>query len=144
MASTTGAIGPLQAAASSADPQANKSVLGDVDMDMFLELLIAELENQDPMNPLDNAEILQQVSQIREVESNTQLTKTLEAVLLGQNMATAAGMIGHWITALSDTGERVTGQVDRVSVVDGKPKLIVDNREIDLKNVAEILNGPSG
>ena len=42
----------------------------EVDLDVFIKLLIAELQNQDPMNPLDNHEILQQVSQIREIESN--------------------------------------------------------------------------
>jgi len=142
MASNSGSVGNIQAGASASDPKSTKSVLGDVDMDMFLKLLIAELENQDPLKPLDNSEILEQVSQIREVESNTRLTETLQAVLLGQSMATAAGMIGQWIEGLADSGDRVTGPVQRVSVIDGEPKLIVGEYQIDLKNVAEIRAKP--
>lgn len=139
MALTTSILGAIQP---SAEAESGNGVLREVNMDTFLKLLIAELQNQDPMEPMDNVEILQQVSQIREVESNTQLTKTLEAVLLGQNMTTAAGMIGRWVEAINSTGQRIAGRVDRVSVVDGQPKLIVDNQEIDLKNVAAILTGP--
>jgi flagellar basal-body rod modification protein FlgD len=118
--------------------------LNDVDMDVFLKLLIAELQNQDPLNPMDNNELLQQVSQIREIESNTRLTETLESVLLGQNMSTASGMIGRTVTALTDDAEWITGRVDRVSIADGKPRLIVGQHTVDLANVSEILAESGG
>jgi len=120
----------------------NNSLLNDVNLDDFLKLLIAELQNQDPMSPMDNNQILQQVSQIREIESNSRLTETLESVQLGQAMATASSLIGHYITALTADGEKVNGQVDRVSVVDGQPKLMVGDYEVDLDNIGEILSAP--
>ena len=64
--------------------------LDDLNLDDFLGLLIAELQTQDPMKPMDNQEILQQVSQMRDIESTSKLTDTLQTVLLGQNMSTAA------------------------------------------------------
>jgi flagellar basal-body rod modification protein FlgD len=118
----------------------NSDALRNVDMDVFLKLLITELQHQDPLSPMDNNQILQQVSQIREIESNSRLTETLEAVLLGQAMSTASGLIGHEIVGMTPDGEQVTGKVDRVSVVDGKPKLIVGEHELDLKNIIEILD----
>ena len=111
----------------------------DVNLDDFLKLLITELQNQDPLNPMDNNEILQQVSQIREIESNSRLTETLEAVLLGQSLSTASSLIGRYVEALTDDGTRVTGRVERISVVEGKPVLHVDGHEVDLENVSEIL-----
>jgi len=120
----------------------NNSLLNDVNLDDFLKLLIAELQNQDPMSPMDNNQILQQVSQIREIESNSRLTETLESVQLGQAMATASSLIGQYITALTADGEKVSGQVDRVSVVDGQPKLMVGDYEVDLDNIGEILSAP--
>lgn len=120
----------------------NNSLLNDVNLDDFLKLLIAELQNQDPMSPMDNNQILQQVSQIREIESNSRLTETLESVQLGQAMATASSLIGQYITALTADGEKVNGQVDRVSVVDGQPKLMVGDYEVDLDNIGEILSAP--
>jgi flagellar basal-body rod modification protein FlgD len=105
--------------------------INDLDLDTFLELMIAELQNQDPLNPLDNKDMLAQISQIREVGATDKLTKTLESVLLGQNIASATNLIGADITALSDDAESVEGVVKHVSINKGVPKLHVDlNTEI--------------
>lgn len=115
-----------------------RSTLGDVNLDDFLKLLLAELQNQDPLKPMDNNEILEQVGQIREIESNSRLSDTLEAVRLGQAMSTASSLIGRYIEALTNDGTRIAGRVERVSVVDGKPVLHVDGHEVELENVEEI------
>jgi flagellar basal-body rod modification protein FlgD len=118
--------------------------IGDVNMDDFLKLLITELQNQDPMEPLANHEILQQLSQIREVESNVRLTETLASVRLGQNLATASSLIGRLVVALTEDGQQATGRVDRVSIVDGEPKLNVGEHVVQLENVSEILDESAG
>jgi flagellar basal-body rod modification protein FlgD len=110
-----------------------------VGLDDFVMLLVTELQNQDPLEPMNNGEILQQIGQIREIESNRQLTETLESVLLGQSVATASNLLERTIVGLSQQSERVTGRVDRVSIEDGRPKLHVGEHTIDLNNVAEIL-----
>jgi len=110
----------------------------DLDLNEFLRMLIAELQNQDPLNPMDNHEILQQISQIREIESNTRLTDTLQAVLLGQNLSTASSMIGTQIKGLADDGQEVEGSVERVSIEKGAARLHVGEHVVSLKNVTEI------
>jgi len=117
----------------------NYDAFQDLNLDTFIKLLVAELQNQDPMSPMDNAQILQQVSQIRAIESSTRLTTTLEAVLLGQNMSTASSLLGRTISGLDDASNKVTGKVDRVSVTEGEAKLHVGNSTISLKNIGEIL-----
>jgi len=99
------------------------SALNDVNVDDFLQLMITELQNQDPLNPLDNADLLAQISQIRSVGATEQLTETLGAVLLGQNISSATNLIGAQIEAITDDGQRVNGVVDRVSIANGEPKL---------------------
>ena len=99
--------------------------INDIDLGTFLTLMIKELQNQDPLNPLDNKDMLAQLSQIREVGATDKLTKTLDSVLLGQNISSATNLIGADISALSDDGESVTGVVDRVSIDKGVPKLHV-------------------
>lgn len=99
------------------------NTLNDLNMDDFLQLMIAELQNQDPLNPLENDELIAQISQIREVGATEQLTETLNAVLLGQNISSATNLIGADVEALNDEGQRVTGNVRSVSIVDGEPKL---------------------
>ena len=87
--------------------------------------MIKELQNQDPLNPMDNSQMLTQLSEIRQVGSTDKLTTTLNSVLLGQNISSATNLIGANITALSDDNQQVTGVVDKVSVTDGQPKLHV-------------------
>ncbi len=113
--------------------------LREVDVNDFLKLLITELQNQDPLNPTDNNQILEQVGQIRSIQTTSQLSETLQSVLLGQNMSSAAGLIDRQIEGLTDDGQAVTGRVERVSIVEGVPKLLVGEKTVDLKNVKEIL-----
>lgn len=110
-------------AATRDQPFGSHNALNTLDMDTFLHLMLAELKNQDPLNPLDNAELLAQISQIREVGATDRLTETLESVLLGQNIASATNLIGADVIALTDKGERVSGNVRRVSIDGGQPKL---------------------
>lgn len=110
-----------------------------VDLDSFVKLLVTELQNQDPLEPMGNEEILQQVSQIREIESNQRLTQTLRSVFLGQNLVTASNLLERTVVGLNEDSQRVTGRVDRVSIEDGMAKLHVGAHAIALDRVAEIL-----
>jgi flagellar basal-body rod modification protein FlgD len=100
--------------------------LNDIDLGTFLRLMIEELQNQDPLNPLDNKDMLAQISQIREVGATDQLTETLDGVLLGQNISSATNLIGADVDAVSDDNQRVTGVVSRVSIDGNQPKLHLD------------------
>lgn len=121
--------------------------LRDVDVNKFLDLLIAEMQNQDPLNPMDNAQMLQQISQIREISATNQLSDTLGAVLLGQNVSTASSLIGKKINALTDDSKNVEGIVDRVSIEkdeeDDSQRIIrvhIGDQRIDMKNIRDIVD----
>src|SRR3954468_7768065 len=101
--------------------------INDIDMNTFLKLMITELQQQDPMNPLDNKDMLNQIAQIRAVGASDQLTKTLNSVLLGQNITSATNLIGADISALTDNGTAITGIVNRVSIDKGVPKIHLEN-----------------
>ena len=135
----TSSINATQSSTSATD---RNDALRNLDMDQFLKLMISELQNQDPLNPMENAEILQQISQIREIGATTRLTETLDAVLLGQNLTSATSMIGKTVQALSDDAKPVSGVVDRVTVTEGEPRLHIGDASIRLKNVKEVL--PAG
>jgi flagellar basal-body rod modification protein FlgD len=134
----TGSI--TNALAPNTTPAKNNDALRDLDMDQFLKLMITELQNQDPLNPLENAEILQQISQIREIGATSRLTETLDAVLLGQNLTSASSMIGKTVEALSDDAKNVRGVVDKVTVTGGEPRLHIGGKAVRLKNVKEIVS----
>jgi len=125
----------------------SKTDLRDVDINDFLSLMITELQNQDPLNPMDNAQMLEQIGQIRQISATSQLTESLDAMFIGQNLATATNLIGKRVSALTDDGKNVEGLVDRVTVEvdqkdDSKRTLTVrmGDKTVQLKNVREILN----
>jgi len=68
--------------------------------DQFLTLLVTQLRNQDPLNPMQNAELTSQLAQISTVEGITNLNNTLMAISgqvdLSQSMD-AAALIGHGV-----------------------------------------------
>jgi flagellar basal-body rod modification protein FlgD len=144
-------IPSLGPAANSGSQNPKGADLRNLDMSRFMDLMIAELQNQDPLNPVDNAQLLQQISQIREIGATNQLTETLQSVLNGQQIATAGSLIGKDIRALSDDRKDVSGTVDRVTIErdpndDTKHSLRVHvgSKSVKLKNIREILEKPVG
>ncbi len=95
----------------------------ELDLDVFLNLMLTQLQNQDPLKPMDNQEMLNTMGQIRQISASDKLSATLDSVLLGQNVSTSAGLIGKEVEGLTDEGRRVTGEVLQVSINDGAPVL---------------------
>ncbi len=121
--------------------------LGDVDLDQFMGLLITELQNQDPLNPTDNAQLLTQLSQIREIGSTNKLTDTLSTLAVGQELSMASSMIGKKIKALDTNAKDVEGTVERVSVQTDpedpsirKVSVHIGGSVVDIKNIREIID----
>lgn len=125
--------GTNTATAASETPTGNS--IGDLDLDVFLDLMLAELQNQDPLDPVDNDKLLAQISQIREIGASDKLTETLDAVLLGQNVTTATGLIGKDVQGISVEGLPVSGAVQQVTINDGDPLL-----EIAIETHAEAVD----
>lgn len=122
------------------------NALGDVDIDQFLGLLITEMQNQDPLNPMDNAQMLTQLSQIREIGSTNKLTETLSTLAVGQELSMASTMIGKTVKALDNNAKDVEGKVSRVSVQTDpddrnirKVSVHVGDSIVDIQNIREIL-----
>ncbi|MFN3375288.1 MAG: flagellar hook assembly protein FlgD [Burkholderiaceae bacterium] len=79
--------------------------------DRFLKLLVAQLNNQDPMNPLDNAQMTSQMAQINTVTGIQQLNQTL------QGMAAQFGAM-QVLQGASMVGRSVVTEGNRVQVTD--------------------------
>ena len=126
---------------SSAAGHVTSDALQDLDMNDFLKLMIKELQNQDPLNPMDNSQLLQQISQMREIAATGNMTTTLQAVLFGQNVSSASSLIGKQVRALNDGGDYVTGNVDKVTIAGGDVNLQIGDNTVKLSNVSEILAG---
>ena len=70
--------------------------------DRFLKLLVAQLNNQDPMNPMDNAQMTTQIAQINTVSGIQQLNDTIKSMAAqytSMQVMQGASMIGHQVVA---------------------------------------------
>ena len=120
--------------------------LKDLDINQFLQLMISELTNQDPLNPMDNTQLVQQIGAIREIAATDKLSSSLDLVQSGQSLTPASSLIGKNVKALSDDNENVEGVVDRVTIDVDKDnndkrtyRVHVDGKDVDLRNVREVL-----
>src|SRR5690625_3713520 len=99
VATVTGIQDTDQAAAISVASQRTDSLMGDT-QDRFLTLLVTQLRNQDPLNPMDNAEVTSQIAQLSTVNGINQLDETLLALSgqmdVSQSMQ-AANLIGKGV-----------------------------------------------
>src|SRR5437762_9257911 len=90
--------------------------LKDLDINQFLQLMVSELTHQDPLNPMDNTQLVQQIGELRSIAASDQLTTTLQSLQTQQSLTTASGLIGKTVTALGGDGADITGKVSSVSV----------------------------
>lgn len=110
-----------------------------VDKQEFLQLLVAELRNQDPMKPMEDREFIAQLAQFNSLEQMQQMNRTLtqssELSVLGQ----LAGYIGKRVTAIDRAANgTIDGNVTGVSLVDGNPMLTVNGQAVDVRDVFAI------
>ena len=100
--------------ASSTSGQTSSS--SSMDYDAFLTLLIAEMENQDPTNPMDASEYVAQFAAFANVEQTMQIGVKLDALLTSSALAQADAVIGH--TATSADGA-ISGTVVSLTIASG-------------------------
>ena len=105
----------------------------------FVNMLVAELKNQDPTQPMDSSQIITEMSQIDDISTNQQLDTTLQSVLLGQNISSASSLLDMPVSATDASGNAVSGTVGSVSIDNGVATLNIGGKSVPLSNVTEIL-----
>jgi flagellar basal-body rod modification protein FlgD len=87
-----------------------------VDYNTFLQLLVAEMKNQDPTNPMDTSQYMSQFAQLSSVEQAMQTNNKLDALLSSQSLSQANGLIGKTVSFTDSTGANFSGKVASVSI----------------------------
>jgi flagellar basal-body rod modification protein FlgD len=107
----------------------------------FLQLLITQLTNQDPLQPMGNRELLEQIASIREIEQTTTMTESLRSLDGKQQYAAAATLIGRTVTGTTGDGLQATqGVVVGARFDPGGEALLVlkSGEEIPLGSVTRV------
>lgn len=95
---------------SAADQASNKAAL---DYDTFLTLLVEQMKNQDPTEPMDATEQIAQLATFSQVEQTIQTNKNLELLLQSSNLSQAGAIIGRTLTSADGL---TSGIVEEVKV----------------------------
>lgn len=111
----------------------------ELDSQDFLRVMLEELSNQDPFEPTDSAALLEQMSSLRNIETQLGLQEKLESLVLQNEVASAGGLIGRHVAGLDAANESVGGTVVAVQVANGATSLQLDNgATLDVDRVTRI------
>ena len=135
----TSTISQIQSAGATAQQQAAASTTGSTTLgkDEFLKLLTAQLQQQDPTQPMDSTAFVAQLAQFSSLEQMNNVNDTLTKMLTSQGTAlqtTAASMVGK--TAVFNT--------DQVSLTEGKTATITANLSQAATNVNLVIQDEAG
>lgn len=99
-----------------------------VDYQSFLKLLVAQMKNQDPTNPMDSTQYMAQLASFSQVEQSVQMNQKLDQMLQSSTLAQADAIIGRTVT--SADGE-ISGKVKEVRLFsDGIVAVLDDGKEV--------------
>lgn len=117
---------------------ASTNALNDLGKDAFLKLLIAELSNQDPLNPMEDREFISQMATFSSLEQMQNMNKTLEG-MAESNKFSAVSYIGKAVAFTKGSGEDSEQVAAIVNAVwfepDGRAILDTTQGEIALEDV---------
>ena len=85
-----------------------------LDYNAFLRLLIAQMQNQDPLNPMEGTEYTAQLAQFSSVEQSIQTNQKLDTLLTSFSLSQAESMIGRTLTSADG---KVSGVVESVNIL---------------------------
>jgi len=123
-------VASVQSSSSAGAAQAAATLSQAADtQDRFLKLLVTQMKNQDPLNPLDNAQVTSQMAQLSTVSGIDKLNATVQALsdsMTAAQSLQAAAMIGHaalvpgsqinMLDGKSDAALEMTQPADKVTV----------------------------
>ncbi|RIY01881.1 flagellar hook assembly protein FlgD [Aureimonas flava] len=124
-------VSSVSSTAATTTSSTSSEVKTGLDYDAFLKLLVAQMKNQDPLNPTDPTEQMSQLASFSNVEQSIKLNQKLEAMTTLSTLTQANNLIGRTVT----TGDgSVTGVVKSIQVAsDGAIATLEDGKLVLLE-----------
>ncbi len=123
---------------------AKADAFGSLKSEEFVRIIFAELQNQDPLKPNDSAQLVQQMANLRSIQSDIDMQKKLGDLVSQNQLATAGNLVGKYISGISQGNERVEGVVATVSRTnDGAVLNLTSGERVPMSKVDEITNALS-
>jgi flagellar basal-body rod modification protein FlgD len=119
--------------------QATGSKNGQLGKDQFLKLFVAQLQHQDPMNPMQDSEFMGQMASFSTLEQVSNLAVANEKIANSLNSTSAVSLIGRTVTWTDTEDVSHTGVVEKVTTAGGTPSLTVGGTDgVDLATISQV------
>lgn len=126
-----------QVIANSAAPVVSKNANA-LDSAQFMQILMAQLTHQNPLEPMSNNEMMSQFSQLNSLQELRDIHVAMDKVSVSNQTTYLASLIGKKVKANRPDGKFIEGVVDGVVTEKDKPQLLIGSETVDLSDVLEI------
>jgi flagellar basal-body rod modification protein FlgD len=123
------------------DTGATTTTSKSADKDMFLQLLVAQMKYQDPMNPTDSSQFLAQSAQFTALEKMQAVADQTQQLVASQMAFGASGLVGRTISWTDSQGAAQSGSVTGVTFGTDGPLLDVGDSQVALSQVQTVKAG---
>lgn len=105
----------------------------------FLKLLVSEISNQNPLEPMDNGQFLSQLVDMQNLETTASLESGIRSFEKFSQLSAASSLIGKTVAGKSSDGSQSAGVVERVTMDGNGVNLVVNGSSMSLDAVTEIV-----
>ncbi len=125
-------------AAATAPTAIASSGLSTLGVNDFLKLITVQMQNQDPLKPMDDTQFIAQMASFTNLQQTQTLTADFEAYSQQAAINSANGLLGGYVTVADAAFGTVTGQVTSIKIESGVPKLLINGVPYDLSAVQNV------
>ena len=109
----------------------------------FLQLLVTQLQNQDPIEPIKQENFINQLAQFSVVEGIEKLNVQFDDMLYMQQVLSGFDLAGKQVTFEGPDQQLHSGTVSEVFIDGGAINAIVDNQVVSLRQIVGVVAPPS-
>ena len=112
---------------------------GELDKDAFLQLLVAQMKYQDPLEPTDNTEYVSQLASFSSLEQMQNMNEAMSTMSVASELQRATNLVGQY-ASVDVKGNTITGKVDSVEYKDGTAYLSIEGNSYPLSSLKESID----
>lgn len=137
----------IQATQQTANPQSTTQTAapgGELGKDAFLKILLAQMRNQDPLNPADGTAMIAQLAQFSSLEQMQNLNSKIDQLLEVQLLGELSGLVGKVVSFQGENDEVYEGTVQSLIWSGNRSQLRINDTLVPLGRVLEVKEGQTG
>ncbi|UDY24063.1 flagellar hook assembly protein FlgD [Nocardioides sp. Kera G14] len=133
-----GTTNGILALANAASGTSSTTASSSEDQDMYLQLMVAQMKYQDPMNPVSTTDMLSQNAQFESLTQLQDINDELSQVLSAQLSFGAMGMLGQTVAYTDANGVSATGTPSAVNFTSTGPVLTIGDASVPVASVTGV------